>query len=52
VLGITTLYNIKLDIMKKILTAVLVLLGTQSQAQKQFEGQWVTDTSFLLQCLK
>ena len=31
--------------MKKILILVLVLLGTQTQAQKQFEGQWVTDTS-------
>lgn len=31
--------------MKKILIVVLVLLGTQTQAQKQFEGQWVTDTS-------
>jgi len=30
---------------KKILIVVLVLLGTQTQAQKQFEGQWVTDTS-------
>jgi len=45
VLGITTLFNIKLDTMKKILTALVVLLGTQAQAQKQFEGQWVTDTS-------
>jgi hypothetical protein len=31
--------------MKKILIIVLLLLGTQAQAQKQFEGQWVTDTS-------
>ena len=38
--------------MKKILIMVLLLSGTQAQAQKQFEGQWVTDTSFLLQCLK
>ena len=31
--------------MKNILIVVLILLGTQAQAQKQFEGQWVTDTS-------
>ena len=31
--------------MKKILIIVLLLLGTQAQAQKQFEGQWVTDES-------
>ena len=31
--------------MKNILIVVLLLLGTQVQAQKQFEGQWVTDTS-------
>ena len=31
--------------MKKILIIVLLLLGIQAKAQKQFEGQWVTDTS-------
>ena len=31
--------------MKKILIIVFILLGTEAQAQKQFEGQWVTDTS-------
>tara|TARA_B100000768_G_scaffold89056_1_gene83521 strand:- start:72 stop:428 length:357 start_codon:yes stop_codon:yes gene_type:complete len=31
--------------MKNILIVVLLLLGTQAKAQKQFEGQWVTDTS-------
>jgi hypothetical protein len=37
--------NIKFNIMNKILIIVLLLLGTQAQAQKQFEGQWVTDES-------